>query len=282
MKYAAAFLFALVFVSCASAQRGSSYAISVRKMPSVSGDLSLCGDNTITRFDSVTGELQCSTVTVDDSGNIVITGGNINSPSGTGLTIEMLGPQDMTLKNDEIPSSTTGAGIKIMSGGLIEINSKALQFLRTDVLVMNIGFLKNDLIAQIQDAFGANRIVFGDDEDITLIPGSGIVEVIGEVQTLSVAADLTTTTTITTIQKRLSVDTSSNDVEVDLYACGASTDGYEVHIREVESTNDTTVDPDGSENINGSSTPFTFDGASVDKLSIRCKGSGADQGWWDF
>jgi hypothetical protein len=77
-------------------------------------------------------------------------------------------------------------------------------------------------------------------------------------------------------------DTASNTVEVDLPACDAANDGRELRIREVDSTNDTVIDPNASENLNGSSTSYSFDTNSADGLSIRCKGTGSDIGWWSF
>jgi hypothetical protein len=78
------------------------------------------------------------------------------------------------------------------------------------------------------------------------------------------------------------VNTSTTSVEIDLPACDSSTDGLILHIREVDSTNDTTIDPNGSETLNGSATTYSFDGEAVDGINLRCKGSGSSQGWWSF
>lgn len=76
-------------------------------------------------------------------------------------------------------------------------------------------------------------------------------------------------------------DTSSNDVTVNGYNCNSGSDGLIIEIRELDSTNDTIFDPQGMQLVDGALT-FSFDANSVSGLSVRCKGTGSNVGWWSF
>lgn len=150
-------------------------------------------------------------------------------------------------------------------------------------VVANDSLTGNDREVAVFDGF-TNRIT---GTDVT-IDGSGNMTVGGSV-ILDEAlvekgyADVSTTPYTAVVGTSwIFVNTSGGNREVDLPACGTTNDGVTFHIREVDSTNNTTVDPNSTELIDGSATSFSFDAEAVNGINIRCKGAGSNQGWWSY
>jgi hypothetical protein len=77
------------------------------------------------------------------------------------------------------------------------------------------------------------------------------------------------------------VDTTGGDVEFDLPSCFGKTEGFEFHFKITDGTNDVILDPNGVQEIEGSSISLSFSGA-LEARTIRCEGNGAGEGWWVF
>ena len=84
---------------------------------------------------------------------------------------------------------------------------------------------------------------------------------------------------IQAINRRVYVDTTAGNVEVDLPTISGNHDLTYTFIQ-VAGTNNILLDPNGTENINGSSTTLTTGGTVGDSITIAAKNLGSNTGWW--